>query len=72
MLALRHKYLPFFMWLFPLLFFAYQFILRLWPGLMIDQIMEQFSIDASHFGLLAAFYNGLKNLDRKYGGFVSQ
>ena len=56
MLTLRHKYLPFFMWLFPLLFFAYQFILRLWPGLMMNQIMDQFSIDASHFGMLAAFY----------------
>lgn len=54
--ASRYKYLPYFMWLLPLLFFAYQFILRLWPGLMMDQIMEQFSIDASHFGLLAAFY----------------
>ena len=56
MLTLRHKYLPFFMWLWPLLFFAYQFILRLWPGLMMHQIMNQFSIDASHFGVLAAFY----------------
>lgn len=56
MLAPNHKYLPFFMWLFPLLFFTYQFILRLWPGLMMHQIMEQFSIDARHFGLLAAFY----------------
>lgn len=48
--------MPFFMWLFPLLFFAYQFILRLWPGLMMEDIMEQFSIDATHFGVLAAFY----------------
>lgn len=47
---------PFFMWLFPLVFFAYQFILRLWPGLMMPQIMTQFSIDASQFGILAAFY----------------
>lgn len=52
----QHKYLPFLMWLFPLLFFTFQFILRLWPGLMMHQIMEQYSIDASHFGLLAAFY----------------
>ncbi len=51
---LKPKYMPFLMWAFPLLFFAYQFILRLWPGLMMNQIMEQFSIDASHFGLLAA------------------
>lgn len=56
MLGPRHKYLPYLMWLFPLSFFAYQFILRLWPGLMMHQIMDQFSIDASHFGLLAAFY----------------
>ena len=56
MFTSRHKYLPFLMWFFPLSFFAYQFILRLWPGLMMHQIMEQFSIDASHFGLLAAFY----------------
>jgi sugar phosphate permease len=52
----KNKYLPFFMWLFPLLFFSYQFILRLWPGLMMQTIMEQFAIDASHFGMLAAFY----------------
>lgn len=52
----KQSYVPFFMWLFPLSFFAYQFILRLWPGLMMPQIMAQFSIDASHFGLLAAFY----------------
>lgn len=50
------KYLPYLMWLFPLLFFAYQFILRLWPGLMMHQIMEQFSINATSFGILAAFY----------------
>lgn len=56
MLFQKNSYLPFFMWLFPLSFFAYQFILRLWPGLMMPQIMAQFSIDASHFGLLAAFY----------------
>ncbi len=52
----NRKYLPFLMWAFPLLFFTYQFILRLWPGLMMTQIMEQFSIDASSFGLLAALY----------------
>lgn len=44
------------MWLIPLSFFALQFILRLWPGLMMSEIMTQFSIDAAGFGLLAAFY----------------
>lgn len=52
----RQKYSPYLMWFLPLTFFAYQFILRLWPGLMMQNIMEQFSIDASHFGMLAAFY----------------
>ena len=52
----KFKYLPFVMWFFPLIFFAYQFILRLWPGLMMHQIMEQFSIDASQFGIIAACY----------------
>lgn len=50
------KYLPFVMWLFPLSFFAYQFILRLWPGLMMHHIMTQFTIDASQFGVIAACY----------------
>jgi predicted MFS family arabinose efflux permease len=52
----KNKYLPFLMWFFPLAFFTYQFIWRLWPGLMMQTIMEQFSIDASHFGMLAALY----------------
>lgn len=52
----KYKYLPFLMWLFPVLFFAYQFILRLWPSLMMHQIMQQFAIDATGFGLLAALY----------------
>lgn len=56
MLNQPSKYLPFVMWFFPLMFFAYQFILRLWPGLMMQPIMAQFSIDASQFGLIAAFY----------------
>lgn len=56
MLTQKHKYMPFLMWLFPVLFFAYQFILRLWPSLMMHQIMQQFAIDATGFGLLAALY----------------
>ena len=54
--ANNRKFYPWLMWFLPLSFFAYQFILRLWPGLMMHQIMEQFSIDATAFGLLAAFY----------------
>jgi predicted MFS family arabinose efflux permease len=56
MIAIKRKYIPVLMWLFPLIFFAFQFILRLWQGLMMNPIMEQFSINASEFGILAAFY----------------
>lgn len=56
MFALLLKCRPILMWLLPMSFFAYQFILRLWPGLMMYPIMEQLSIDASQFGVLAAFY----------------
>lgn len=48
--------MSFFMWLLPLSFFTYQFILRLWPSLMMKEIMQQFAIDATSFGLLASFY----------------
>lgn len=44
------------MWLLPVSFFTFQFILRLWPSLMIQDIMQQFAIDASGFGVLAASY----------------
>lgn len=52
----KFKYFHLLMWLLPLSFFGYQFILRLWPGLMMKQIMQQFSIDATSFGALAAIY----------------
>jgi sugar phosphate permease len=48
--------LPFLMWLLPLSFFGYQFILRLYPSLMMHDIMAQFKIDASSFGIMASFY----------------
>ena len=47
---------PWVMWFFPVFFFAFQFVFRLWPGLMMQSIMLQYSIDASQFGLLAACY----------------
>ncbi len=50
------KYLPFLLWLLPLSFFAFQFTLRLWPSLTMQQIMHQFSIDATRYGLLASVY----------------
>lgn len=52
----ENKLRPYFMWLLPLSFFAYQFILRLWPSLTMQQIMESFVIDATSFGFLASVY----------------
>jgi MFS family permease len=44
------------LWLIPLSFFAFQFILRLWPSLMMKNIMHQFGINATSFGVLASVY----------------
>jgi predicted MFS family arabinose efflux permease len=51
-----YMHLRYLMWSLPLAFFTYQFILRLWPSLMMQQIMQQFTIDATSFGLLASAY----------------
>lgn len=56
MRTLRYHCVPLLMWFFPLAFFGFQFILRVWPGSMMQPIMAQFSINATQFGLLAAFY----------------
>jgi MFS family permease len=45
-----------FYWSLPCLFFAFQFILRLWPGLVMDPLKKQFSLDSAEFGVLAAIY----------------
>ena len=52
----KKQYLPFLMWAIALSFFTFQFILRLWPGLMMNQIMSQYDIDVGDFGIIAAFY----------------
>nr|WP_277619280.1 MFS transporter [Legionella norrlandica] len=52
----KNNYVSLMMWVFPLSFFTFQFLVRLWPGLTMQEIMAQFSIDAASFGLIAAFY----------------
>lgn len=47
---------PFLMWLMPLSFFAYQFVLRQWPSLTMTDIMAHFQVDAANFGLFSAAY----------------
>jgi predicted MFS family arabinose efflux permease len=50
------KFTPWLMWGLTLGFFAFQFILRLFPGLLMPQLMQKFSIDATAFGFLSAMY----------------
>ncbi|MBP9777356.1 MAG: MFS transporter [Alphaproteobacteria bacterium] len=47
---------PWVMWFFAALFFAYQFIIRVFLGLCVPEIMHKFQIDATEFGFLSAMY----------------
>lgn len=50
------RWFPWFMWLFPLSFFGFQFILRLFPGLILQEFMDKYAISATDFGLFASLY----------------
>ncbi len=52
----KRSFMPYLLWLIPVLFFAYQFILRLWPSLMMQTVMQKFAIDATAYGVLASVY----------------
>ena len=43
-------------WFVATLFFAFQFILRLFPGLVMDQTMVSYGLDAQEFGHYASLY----------------
>lgn len=47
---------PWVMWFFATLFFGYQFIMRVFLGLCVPEIMNKFQIDATDFGLMASLY----------------
>jgi predicted MFS family arabinose efflux permease len=53
---LESKVVPYLMWWSALIFFAFQFILRLSPGLVMPQLVEKFQIQASDYGLLSSMY----------------
>jgi MFS family permease len=44
------------LWFAAVLFFAYQFVLRLSPGVLIDELMIKYQISASTFGLITSVY----------------
>jgi sugar phosphate permease len=50
------QYLPWLMWFFPLAFFGFQFILRLFPGLVMPEFLAKFNISATDFGWFASLY----------------
>jgi predicted MFS family arabinose efflux permease len=50
----QKKYLA--LWCLANLFFAFQFILRLSAGILREDIIQKFSVDASSFGTLAGYY----------------
>lgn len=59
----KSSYLPWLMWGLAATFFAYQFIMRLFPGLVIDQVTQKFQIDATSFGIFSsAYYYGYASL----------
>ena len=53
---LRSRITPFIMWLLPLTFFAYQFILRVCPGVFREEIIKKFSVSEYDFGSFSSAY----------------
>ncbi len=58
----KNKTLPYseakawFVWSFAAFFYLYQFVLRNFPGVMTDDLMRDFSVEACALGILTAFY----------------
>jgi len=49
-------FMPWLMWALPTLFFAYQFILRIIPSLIMPELMQKFQIDATSYGFFGSVY----------------
>jgi len=44
------------MWAVAMSFFAYQFIMRLFPGLVMHDVLREYQVDATSFGVLSSMY----------------
>lgn len=53
-MKLIRTWMPLFIWSSAVLFYMYQFLLRVSPSVMMDDLMRDFQIDASGFGALSA------------------
>ena len=62
------KNLAIILWIASTLFFAFQFILRMLPALLIDPIMKKYNINAADFGnLTSAYYLGYAGMQIPFG-----
>lgn len=52
--SIRLKHLGFLIWLNAVIFYLYQYILRVSPGSMMDDVMGHFNINAHWFGILCS------------------
>lgn len=52
----RSRSIAWMIWIIASIFYAYQYILRVMPNIMLDDIMLQFNIDAATFGQFSGVY----------------
>ncbi len=52
----RTSFLAWMIWIIASIFYAYQYVLRVMPNIMLNDIMQQFHIDAATFGQFAGIY----------------
>lgn len=52
----RSKTIAWMVWMIVSIFYAYQYILRVMPNIMLEDIMHQFNIDAAIFGQYSGIY----------------
>jgi predicted MFS family arabinose efflux permease len=52
----RSRSIAWVVWMIASMFYAYQFILRVMPSIMLEDIMQQFNIDAAVFGQFSGAY----------------
>jgi MFS family permease len=50
------RMMTYIVWMTASIFYAYQYILRVMPNIMLDDIMQQFNIGATAFGQFSGFY----------------
>jgi len=52
----KHQALKWVIWSIAVIFLFYEFILRVFPSVMVEELMGFFKVDAEALGLLSAFY----------------